>query len=47
MRTQQVILHGQIRPDGTLQIEEKINLAARAGICHRARSACQRHGNEP
>jgi len=23
---QQVILHGQIRPDGTLQIEEKVNL---------------------
>jgi hypothetical protein len=26
MSTQPVILHGQIRPDGTLQIEEKINL---------------------
>jgi hypothetical protein len=26
MSTQQVNLHGQIRPDGTLQIEEKINL---------------------
>jgi hypothetical protein len=26
MSTQPVILHGQIRPDGSLQIEEKINL---------------------
>ncbi len=26
MSTQPIILHGQIRPDGTLQIEEKINL---------------------
>lgn len=26
MSTQQVVLHGQIRPDGTLQVEEKVNL---------------------
>ncbi len=26
MRNQQVTLHGQIQPDGTLQIKEKINL---------------------
>jgi hypothetical protein len=26
MSTQQVSLHGEIQPDGTLQIEEKINL---------------------
>ncbi len=26
MSTQPVILHGQIRPDGTLQVEEKVNL---------------------
>jgi hypothetical protein len=26
MSTQQVILHGLIQPDGTLQVEEKVNL---------------------
>jgi len=26
MSSQQVILHGQIQPDGTLQVEEKVNL---------------------
>ena len=26
MGTQPLFLHGQIRPDGTLQVEEKINL---------------------
>ncbi len=26
MSTQQVVIHGQIRPDGTLQVEEKVNL---------------------
>lgn len=26
MNTQQIILHGQIQADGTLQIEEKVNL---------------------
>ena len=29
MSTQPVILHGQIRPDGTLQIEEKVDLPPR------------------
>ena len=26
MSSQPLVLHGQIRPDGTLQVEEKINL---------------------
>ena len=26
MSTQPLVLHGQIRPDGTLQVEEKVNL---------------------
>jgi hypothetical protein len=26
MNTQSRVLHGQIRPDGTLQVEEKVNL---------------------
>ena len=26
MSTQQVVVHGRIRPDGTLQVEEKVNL---------------------
>jgi hypothetical protein len=26
MHSQPLVLHGQIRPDGTLQVEEKVNL---------------------
>jgi hypothetical protein len=26
MKTQSLVLHGHIRPDGTLQVEEKVNL---------------------
>jgi hypothetical protein len=26
MNTQSLVLHGQIRPDGTLQVEEKVDL---------------------
>jgi hypothetical protein len=26
LSTQQVVIHGRIRPDGTLQVEERVNL---------------------
>jgi hypothetical protein len=26
MSTQQVVIHGRIRPDGTLQVDERVNL---------------------